>query len=116
MIVNLTGASAYFGQSDVQAFRAASNQLNKAGGILNRRITIDYVDSQGNPSKAVSLLTDRLNSGTKYDLCECGTFSAETLALLPAMTKAKVAEHAARRRDGLRRPRQLSLNFGYNTS
>jgi len=90
MIVNLTGVSSYYGQSSVQAFRAAAKVLNSSGGMLNRPIKIDYVDSQGDPTKSVSLLTERLNSGTKYDLCECGTFSAETLALLPPATKVKL--------------------------
>jgi branched-chain amino acid transport system substrate-binding protein len=113
MIVNLTGSSAYLGQADVLAYRAASKFLNKTGGILNRQITIDYVDSQGDPTKAVSLLAERINSGTKYDFCECGTFSAETLALLSSTTKAKLLTMAVGPAAGIDDPVNHPYHFGY---
>jgi branched-chain amino acid transport system substrate-binding protein len=114
MIVALTGGSAYFGQSDVLAYRAASKVLNKTGGILNRPITIDYVDSQANPTTAVTHLTERLNSGAKYDLCECGTLSAETLALLPATTRAKLLTMAVGTATAIDDPASYPLHFGYS--
>lgn len=112
MIVNLTGSASYYGQGAVQSFGAARKFLNKSGGILNRPITIDYVDSQGDPTKAVSLLTQQTNSGVKYDLCVCGTFSAETLALLPATTKAKLLTTSSGGASAFDDPANYPLYFG----
>jgi branched-chain amino acid transport system substrate-binding protein len=116
MIVNLTGPSSYFGQAPAQAFLAASKVLNKTGGILNRPITITYDDDQGDPTRAVSLLTQRLNSGTQYDFCECGTFSAETLAMLPATTKVKLLTTESGAAAAFDDPVNYPYNFGANAT
>jgi branched-chain amino acid transport system substrate-binding protein len=90
MVQDLSGPLSSLGKAEVQGMKASAAVLNAQGGIRGKRIQIDEVDDQSDPTKAVSLLTERITKGDIPDLVQGGTSSNETLAMLPIETKHKI--------------------------
>lgn len=90
IIAPLSGAAAGYGEGTVSGFKASANMINEAGGINGRQVEIVGVDDAYDPSKAVTALQDYIAKNGNPDMVFPGISSAETLALLPVTTEAKI--------------------------
>lgn len=88
-ILSETGTSAAFGSGAHAALQYTADQLNKAGGIMNRQIQIDFLDDQGDAVRATQLL-NRALATTHYDMIDAGTVSDTNIAMRPAIGQANV--------------------------
>lgn len=73
--------------AQVQGLEVGAAYVNENGGIRGRDIVIETRDSQGDPTRAVSLLQEALSSDDPPDFVVPGGISAETLAMLPVLTR-----------------------------
>jgi branched-chain amino acid transport system substrate-binding protein len=89
MIGGLGGTAAAAAKAEQQALQAVTDVVNGEGGINGRRVVIDVQDDLGDPTKAVSILQEKL-SGTKPDLVIPGTTSNELQAMLPVLNEQEV--------------------------
>jgi len=89
-IGGITGALASLSGIEVQGLEIAVDELNDAGGILGRTVTLEVIDDKSDPTEAVSVLQKRLTSGTKPDLIRAGLSSSEALAMIPVATRAGI--------------------------
>ena len=116
VMVGLTGPIAANAEAEVNAMKAAADVLNKDGGILDRNVKVDVIDTQTDPTKAVSLLQEKLGSGYKPDLVWHGVSSDETLALLPALTQRKLLSIGQTAADAINDPSKYPYAFGTQPS
>jgi ABC-type branched-subunit amino acid transport system substrate-binding protein len=58
---DLTGRTSNFGQSTKAGVEMAADEINKAGGINGRQITILSEDDEGRPEKAATVVTKLIN-------------------------------------------------------
>ena len=85
-----SGPLAVNGTSYVRGINIAKDEINKSGGVLGQQVEVEVLNSQGDATKAVSLLRDRLAKGPKPAMVLDGTISNETNALLPILNRNKV--------------------------
>jgi branched-chain amino acid transport system substrate-binding protein len=90
VLAGFSGFTSGQAAAQLNSYKAAAAVLNRSGGILGHKIEIENIDTQADPTKAVSLLIERLGNGPKPDLVIPGTSSTETLALLPTLTQNKI--------------------------
>ncbi|WP_457966924.1 ABC transporter substrate-binding protein [Arthrobacter sp. D1-29] len=90
IVYGLTGAFAGTGSIFMTGFDAAVKHLNDEGGIKGRQIEVKLLDSKSDPTHAVSVLTELLDSGYDPDVIIPGGVSSEVLAMLPLATDAKL--------------------------
>ena len=90
VLVPQSGGLADYGYAFTNSLEVAADELNAAGGILGRSVKLDFVDSGGDATKAVTALQDRLSQGTKPDLVWASVTSSEALAMLPTLTEQKI--------------------------
>jgi branched-chain amino acid transport system substrate-binding protein len=86
-ILSETGPVGVLGTGDHQAIAYAADQINAKGGILGRKVVIDFVDDQGDAVRGTSLLTRAL-SQQKYDLIDAGSISQVNLALRKSIAQS----------------------------
>lgn len=86
----LTGATGALGAACVNGIQASALNLNADGGILGHQVQIKTYDSQGNPTQAVSLLTQALNTGTTWNYTYSGSTSDEQVAEGPTVNREKI--------------------------
>src|SRR6185437_7007603 len=77
-------------QTEVLLTRAAATVINKSGGVAGHKVTVTAVNTNGNPTTAVTKLQAVLGSSTKPNMVILGSSSAETSAELPVATRAKI--------------------------
>jgi branched-chain amino acid transport system substrate-binding protein len=83
----LSGPSAAFGVPTLHGAQLAVDEINSAGGIDNRPISLTVYDNQGNASKAVSLQSKIV--GDSRNLAMLGlNFGADNKAALPVSDAA----------------------------
>jgi ABC-type branched-chain amino acid transport systems, periplasmic component len=73
--------------AQVKGLEVGADYVNENGGIRGRKIVIETLDSQGDPTRAVSLLQEALSSDDPPDFVIPSGISAETLAMLPVLTR-----------------------------
>lgn len=88
--MNQTGPAALNAQAAAQAAKAAVAVLNERGGILGRRVELEIIETNGDPTTAVTKLNERLSKGPKPALVLPGNTSAEALPMAPILTEAKI--------------------------
>lgn len=88
-VLPLTGEVAQYGQSSKSGIDLAVEELNKNGGIDNKRIEILYEDSRGNSKDAV-LAFQKLISINKVPAVIGDLLSSNTLAIAPIAEKNKI--------------------------
>jgi branched-chain amino acid transport system substrate-binding protein len=91
----LSGPLGPSGKADVIGYKAAVDQINAAGGINGRHLKITVVDDAGDPTRAVSLLHDAINSGHTPDILADGTTTAESLAMAPVVKSQHILASSA---------------------
>src|SRR5260370_15206143 len=89
VITSLTGSQAAFGAAHKNGYLIALDEINAKGGVLGKKIELDFYDDQGKPDQAVH------GAAKLVDLDHVpivlGSYSSETTkAILPAATQRQV--------------------------
>src|ERR1044072_5104302 len=58
---DLTGRTASFGQSTKNGVEMAVDEINKAGGVMGRKVRVIVEDDQGEPNKAATVVSKLVN-------------------------------------------------------
>ncbi|GAA1002314.1 ABC transporter substrate-binding protein [Acrocarpospora pleiomorpha] len=95
--------------------KLAAEELNAAGGIEGRKIVVETANDQNDPTKAVSLLQQRLSQGVKPDLVYPGSSSAVSLSLLPILTRQKIISIGGTVSNLLNDPVKFPYHFGISS-
>jgi branched-chain amino acid transport system substrate-binding protein len=86
---DLTGRTSNFGVSTKNGVEMAADEINKAGGINGRQITILSEDDEGRPEKAATVVTKLISQDRVIALLG-EVASGNTLAAAPKAQQAKV--------------------------
>lgn len=86
----LTGSIATVGSWARAGVETAAQEINDAGGINGREVELVILDTEGNPTKAVSTVTRLINQDA-VDFIVGPMTSDETLAILPMTNDANMA-------------------------
>jgi len=87
--IPLTGGVATFGQHSRWGSELAMAEANARGGVLGRKIEIDFQDNRCNPAEAVKSVTQML-AEKKYVAILDGLCSSVVLAIMPLVERAGV--------------------------
>jgi branched-chain amino acid transport system substrate-binding protein len=85
----LTGAFAASGNYVAQGARIAEDEINRAGGVLGRKIQLIVEDNKSNPTEAVSTV-EKLIQKDRVPLLIGAWSSTLTLAVMPKLEEYKV--------------------------
>jgi len=85
----LTGAFAASGNYVTQGARLAEEEINKAGGVLGKKIQLVVEDNKSNPTEAVATAEKLINSD-KVPVMMGAWSSTLTLAVMPKLEEYKV--------------------------
>ena len=89
MIAPLTGSYSTVGSGNVAGANAAVDELNAAGGVKGRKIVLDAMNDETNPSKSRTL-TQSAVGGDKYVAVIGSGFGSSALAAEPLANQAKI--------------------------
>ena len=89
MISPLTGPLSFVGQDNRAGALAAVNELNRQGGIRNRRIRLTIFDDGSNPSQGVVNM-QRIAADSKYLGVIGSGFSSVSLAVAPIVAATRI--------------------------
>jgi len=87
--IPLTGGVAMFGQHSRWGAELAIAEANEKGGVLGRKIEIDFQDNRCNPAEAVKSVTQML-ADKKYVAIHDGLCSSAALAIMPLVERAGI--------------------------
>ena len=85
----LTGAFAASGNYVMQGAKLAEDEINKAGGVLGRKIQLIVEDNKSNPTEAVAT-AEKLITKDKVTVMMGAWSSTLTLAVMPKLEEYKV--------------------------
>jgi len=88
-LIPLTGGVATFGQHSRWGSELAVAEANARGGVLGRKLEIDFQDNRCNPAEAVKSVTQML-AEKKYVAILDGLCSSVVLAIMPLVERAGV--------------------------
>jgi branched-chain amino acid transport system substrate-binding protein len=89
VITPLTGSQAAFGEAHKNGYLMALDEINAKGGVLGRKIELDFYDDQGKPDQAVHGISKLVDQD--HVTIVLGSYSSETTkAILPAVTQRQV--------------------------
>jgi branched-chain amino acid transport system substrate-binding protein len=89
MIVSATGPASFLGEPQKNTAKMLEEDLNKAGGLLGRKVEIIVYDDETDATKAVTAV-DRLLKRDRVVAIACPSTSGNTLAIIPKMEEAKI--------------------------
>jgi branched-chain amino acid transport system substrate-binding protein len=89
MIASATGPASFLGEPQRNTAKMLEEDLNKAGGLLGRKVEIIVYDDETDATKAVTAV-DRLLKRDRVVAIVCPSTSGNTLAIIPKMEEAKV--------------------------
>ncbi len=87
--IPLTGGVASFGQHSRWGAELAIAEANEKGGVLGRKIEIEFQDNRCNPAEAVKSVTQML-AAKKYVAIHDGLCSSVALAIMPLVERAGI--------------------------
>jgi branched-chain amino acid transport system substrate-binding protein len=87
--IPMTGGVAFFGQHSRWGAEMAVAEANAAGGILGRKLEIEFQDNRCNPAEAVKSVTQML-AEKKFVAIHDGLCSSVVLAIMPLVERAGV--------------------------
>jgi len=87
--IPITGNVSNFGQHSRWGAELAVSEANAKGGVLGRKIEIDFQDNRCNPAEAVKSVTQML-AEKKYVAIFDGLCSSAALAIMPLVERAGV--------------------------
>lgn len=85
----MSGGSAWYGQQGKNGADLAVFEANAAGGVLGKKIAIDFWDNRCNPAEGVKSITQALAS-KKYVAIHEGGCSSVALAVMPLAERAGI--------------------------
>ena len=107
-----TGPYGINGTAAVHGVQAAANVLNQTqGGILGHKVEVQVLNNQGNPTTAVTLLEQRLGTGSKPDVIEPGSISSEGVVEVPIAAAAKILSIGTPNDSTLNNPAKYPYEF-----
>jgi branched-chain amino acid transport system substrate-binding protein len=112
IVYGVTGALAGFAKDFLTGAHAAADSINAAGGVGGRKIDLQILDDQSNPTTAVSVLIKALDSGTAPDAVVPGGESTEVLAMLPLTTSKGIFTVAPGSDPAINDPAKYPDHFG----
>ncbi|HET7112024.1 MAG TPA: ABC transporter substrate-binding protein [Pyrinomonadaceae bacterium] len=86
---DLTGRTASFGVSTKNGVEMAVDEINKAGGIMGRKVRVIVEDDQGEPNKAATVVSKLVNQD-KVEAVIGEVASSNSLAAAPKAQEARV--------------------------
>ena len=86
---DLTGRTASFGQSTRNGVEMAIDEINKAGGVMGRKVRVIVEDDQGEPNKAATVVSKLVNQDKVHAVLG-EVASSNSLAAAPKAQEAKV--------------------------
>ena len=89
LVLAITGSYSSLGEPQKRAVTLIQEEVNKAGGIKGNRLEMVIIDSQSDPSKAVTGLKSLLRDPEVCGLVG-GTSTADNLALIPVVEKEEI--------------------------
>ena len=87
--IPLTGGVSTFGQHSRWGSELAIAEANAAGGVLGRKLEMDYQDNRCNPAEAVKSVTQMI-AEKKYVAIFDGLCSSAALAIMPLVERAEI--------------------------
>ena len=109
---DMSGPTSSASRSVLAGVKAATEQVNEAGGIGGRQVELIENNDQNDPTMAVSALQEQINSGNRPDMVYPGGSSAVSLSLLPITTREEIFSAGATQSDLLNDPEKFPYHFG----
>lgn len=89
VITALTGSQAAFGQAHKNGYAIALDEINAKGGILGKKVELDYYDDQSKPDQAVQGVSKLVDQDHVPIIL--GSYSSEsTRAIVPVVTAKQI--------------------------
>jgi branched-chain amino acid transport system substrate-binding protein len=89
VITSLTGSNAAFGQAHKNGYTIALEEINARGGLLGKKVELDYYDDQSRPDQAVQGVSKLVDQD--HVSIVLGAYSSEsTRAIVPVVTQKQV--------------------------
>jgi len=89
VITSLTGSNAAFGQAHKNGYTIALEEINARGGLLGKKVELDYYDDQSRPDQAVPGVSKLVDAD--HVPIVLGAYSSEsTRAIVPVVTQKQV--------------------------
>lgn len=89
VITSITGSQAAFGQAHQRGYEIALEEINAKGGVLGKKIELDYCDDTSKPDQAVQCVSKLIDQD--HVPLVMGSYSSEsTYAIVPVMTQKQV--------------------------
>jgi branched-chain amino acid transport system substrate-binding protein len=89
VITSLTGSNAAFGQAHKAGYTIAANEINAKGGLLGKKIELDFYDDQSKPDQAVQGVSKLVDQDHVPVIL--GAYSSEsTRAIIPVITQKQI--------------------------
>jgi branched-chain amino acid transport system substrate-binding protein len=85
----ITGPASFLGDPEAKTLRLYVDQVNKAGGVLGRKLELVVYDSAGDARQAVTF-GRRLIEEDKVDIIVGGSSTGETMAVVPLVEEAQI--------------------------
>lgn len=89
VIAPLTGSQAAFGEALKNGYLIALDEINAKGGVLGKKVELDFYDDQSKPDQAVQGVSKLVDQDRMPIIL--GSYSSEsTMAIIPAVTQRQV--------------------------
>jgi len=89
VITSLTGSNAAFGQAHKNGYTIALEEINARGGLLGKKVELDYYDDQSRPDQAVQGVSKLVDQD--HVPIVLGAYSSEsTRAIVPVVTQKQI--------------------------
>ncbi len=89
VISSLTGSQAAFGEAHRNGYRIALDEINGKGGVLGKKLDLDFYDDQSRPDQAVQGVSKLVDQDRAPIIL--GSYSSEsTKAIVPVVTQKQV--------------------------
>src|SRR5690242_17716586 len=86
VITSLTGSQAAFGEAHKNGYAIALDEINAKGGVLGKKIELDFYDDQSKPDQAVQGVSKLIDQDQVPVLL--GSYSSEnTKAIVPVVSQ-----------------------------
>jgi branched-chain amino acid transport system substrate-binding protein len=112
-VAGKSGPTATIVKDVTSGMQAAIAEVNANGGVNGQEMTLEVLDTGGDPTRAVSVLQRRLSQGDKPDLVVPGVSSVEALALTPLLTRERIVSINNAASPELNKPEDYPYHFGY---
>jgi branched-chain amino acid transport system substrate-binding protein len=89
-LIALSGSSALDGKAEAVGIKAAATVVNQHGGILGHPVALTVVNDDGDPTTALTDVTQAIDGSSPPNLVLAGTDGAETDAVSPLLAQHKI--------------------------